>query len=69
MKHAWKTLQVDKNLFGNREEKKPLERIILKYIKNIYKDNIKMYMEVGKCDDIDWIYLAYDMVHCGEHGD
>jgi len=26
-------------------------------------------MKAGRCDDIDWIYLAYDMVHCGEHGD
>jgi len=26
-------------------------------------------MKAGRCDDIDWIYLAYDTVHCGEHGD
>jgi len=32
MKHAWKTLKGDTNVFGKPEEKKPLERITFIYI-------------------------------------
>jgi hypothetical protein len=45
MQHAWKTLQVNTNLFGKPEEKKPLERIILKYILMIY---IYIYIYIYK---------------------
>jgi len=62
MKHAWKTLKGDTNVFGKPEEKKPLERITFIYIYiYIYKRIIlKIYMKAGRCDDIDWIYLAND---------
>jgi hypothetical protein len=49
MKHKWKMLQVDTNF--NR-------KTWLGRHKRILKDNIKMYMEAGGCDDVDWIYLV-----------